>query len=276
MSSPGRILMEMVGAARGFALLTPRMFFFAAASGRRMTSSWSCPHELCPLRSSTPMTRNGMFRMRMICPRGSASAKRFSTVVWPSSATFVAPSTSSPPIGRPATTDQSRASKYSAVTPCTTVAQFELPYTTCSVPRTDGAAAWTVCTSLDRPRIILRDRGPTSVAQPDAARRHAAGKDDDQVRAEALDLLGHTRLGAGTHGHHGDHGADPDDDAEHRESASELVHPQRADGEPGALPDLHATTSASPDARASAASRGEATGSSRSSRPSRNVSTRLA
>ena len=139
--------MEMVETARGFALLTPRMFFFAAASGRRMTSSWSCPHELCPLRSSTPMTRNGMFRMRMICPRGSASAKRFSTVVWPSSATFVAPSTSSPPIGRPATTDQSRASKYSAVTPCTTVAQFELPYTTCSVPRTDGAAAWTVCTS---------------------------------------------------------------------------------------------------------------------------------
>src|SRR5207245_1469598 len=147
MSSPGRILMEMVETARGFALLTPRMFFFAAASGRRMTSSWSCPHELCPLRSSTPMTRKGMLRMRMICPRGSASAKRFSTVVWPSSATFVAPSTSSPPIGRPATTDQSRASKYSAVTPCTTVAQFELPYTTCSVPRTDGAAAWTVCTS---------------------------------------------------------------------------------------------------------------------------------
>jgi len=33
------------------------------------------------------------------------------------------------------------------VTPWITVAQFKLPYTTCEVPRTAGAATWTSGTS---------------------------------------------------------------------------------------------------------------------------------
>src|SRR5437667_42990 len=47
-------------------------------------------------------------------------------------------------------------------------------------------------------------------------------------------------------------------------------------GEPGALPDTHATTSSSRSASCAAASRGEETGSSRRRRPSRNVSVRPA
>ena len=53
--------MEMVLTARGLAWLTPSTFFFAVESGIRMTSSWSHPWELCPLRCSIPITVNGTF-----------------------------------------------------------------------------------------------------------------------------------------------------------------------------------------------------------------------
>jgi hypothetical protein len=62
-------------------------------------------------------------------------------------ATLVAPSISSWMNGRPLTTAQSRASKYSTVTPWITVPQLRLPNTTCAVPRVDGAATWTAPTS---------------------------------------------------------------------------------------------------------------------------------
>ena len=70
---------------------------------------------------------NGTFLMRMIWPTASDSPKRLSAVVWPRSATFVAPSTSSWTTGRPSSTGQSRASKYEGVTPWIWVAQLRLP-----------------------------------------------------------------------------------------------------------------------------------------------------
>src|SRR5207249_4193762 len=47
----------------------------------RMTSSWSWPHELWPLRSSMPITVKGTFLIRMIWPTDSASPKRLSAVL---------------------------------------------------------------------------------------------------------------------------------------------------------------------------------------------------
>ena len=111
MSSPGRTLIEIDPTDLGLAWLVPRTFFFAVEIGIMMMSSWSWPHELWPLRSSMPITVKGTFLIRMIWPVGSASPKRLSAVVWPTRATFVAPSTSSTLICRPSTAGQSRASK---------------------------------------------------------------------------------------------------------------------------------------------------------------------
>src|SRR5438477_369194 len=128
----------------------------------------------------------------------------------------------------------------------------------------------------DGSRVVFRERILGAQAEADTGRGHTAGRSDDEVGAEALDPLGHARLRSSAHAHHGDHGAHADDDAQHRQYAAELVHAQRADGDPGALPDVHATASSSSCACATEASRGERTGSSRCKRPSRSVSTRLA
>ena len=54
---------------------------------------------------------NGTFLIRTIWPSESVSPKRLSVVVWPSSATLVAPSSSSGLIERPSATGHSRASR---------------------------------------------------------------------------------------------------------------------------------------------------------------------
>src|SRR5207244_6185995 len=66
----------MAQADRNPARLTPRTFFFAVERGMRIVSSWSWPDVLCPFRSSTPITVNGILLIRMISPTGSASPKR--------------------------------------------------------------------------------------------------------------------------------------------------------------------------------------------------------
>src|SRR2546428_106008 len=86
------------------------------------------------------------------------------------------------------------------------------------------------------------------------------------------------RLSAGADAHHGDHRADADDDAEHRQGAPELVDSKGPPGDSDALPDAHAASSSSRgrDASATAASTGASTRSSALSRPSRKVRWRLA
>src|SRR5574337_354790 len=76
----------------------------------------------------------------MICPTGSVPPNRFSTTVWPTSATFVAPSTSCQVNGRPDCTVKSRIWRYSGVTPWITVDQLVFPKIACAVPRTLEAA----------------------------------------------------------------------------------------------------------------------------------------
>src|SRR5207249_1143354 len=116
----------------------------------------------------------------------------------------------------------------------------------------------------DRHGIVFRDRELAPRAEPDAGAVGAAREDNDQVRPEALDLLGHAGLGARPDPHHRNHGADPDDDAQHRERAPELVDAERPAGDPNALPDGHAASSSSRgrDVSAAAASTGAATRSS--------------
>src|SRR4029453_11649724 len=106
----------------------------------------------------------------------------------------------------------------------------------------------------------------------------AAREHDDEVRPEALDLLGHARLRAGADSHHGDHRADADDDAEHGQGTPELFDPEGRAGDTAALPDAHAASSSSRgrDVSATAASTGSATRSSALSRPSRKIKWRLA
>src|SRR5207253_10189316 len=130
----------------------------------------------------------------------------------------------------------------------------------------------------DRRGVVLRDRELAAHSEPDTGAVRAARQHDDQVRPEALDLLDDAGLGSGADAHHGDHRADADDDAEHRQGAPELVDSKSPPGDSDALPDAHAGSSASRgrDVSATAASTGASTRSSALSRPSRKVRWRLA
>ncbi len=78
----------------------------------------------------------------------------------------------------------------------------------------------------DGGRVVLGDRELRALPDAHPARRHRARQHDDEVGAQALDLLGHPGGGAGPDRHHGDDRADADDDAEHGERAPQLVHAQ--------------------------------------------------
>ncbi len=109
--------MVIAPTARPLAWLPPSTLVLAVVMGIRIWSSWSWPHVVWPLRSSTPMMVNGTFLIRITWPSGSSSPNRLRATVWPTSATFDAPSTSSWVSIRPSITSQSRAGKYSGVTP---------------------------------------------------------------------------------------------------------------------------------------------------------------
>src|SRR6478672_12830406 len=87
---------------------------------------------------------------------------------------------------------------------------------------------------------------------------HAARGDDDEVRAQAADLALDLALRAVADRDHHDHGADADDDAEHRERRAHLVledalQRHAEDGLTG-----HAATSSSTAGMASSAARSSA------------------
>src|SRR5262249_43501096 len=109
-----------------------------------------------------------------------------------------------------------------------------------------------------------------------------AGHDDDEVRPEAADLLLHRALRAVANGDHDDHRADTDHDAEHREHRAHLVLRDALRGELEERGLFHAasfipvTSSADSAARSSAARRRCSTGWSRTIRPSRTSTTRVA
>src|SRR3990172_8057271 len=97
----------------------------------------------------------------------------------------------------------------------------------------------------DGPGVFLGDGELGAVAQAHAARRRGPGEHDDEVGAEALDLLGHAGLGAGADRDHGDHRPHADDDAEHGEGRPQGVDPQGPQRDLGAEHELHASSSSS-------------------------------
>jgi hypothetical protein len=74
---------------------------------------------------------------------------------------------------------------------------------------------------------LLRPR-----AHAHAARREVARQHDDEVGAQALDLVLDARLRARADRRHRDHRAHADDDAEHRQGAAQLVDAQRGERDP--------------------------------------------
>src|SRR6266545_509285 len=130
---------------------------------------------------------------------------------------------------------------------------------------------------LNRPGVVLGDGELGPRAEPDAPRADRAREDDQEIGAEALDLVGDAGLRSGADRYHGDDRGHADDDAQHGEDASELVDTQRADCNPRAGQSVHASSSSTGSvARMLLASRRSATRSSLRTRPSRNVMTRVA
>ena len=80
--------------------------------------------------------------------------------------------------------------------------------------------------ALHRIGVVLGDRQLRTRALARAAHREVAGQHDDEVGAQALDLVLDARLRAGADGDHRDHRAHADDDAEHRQRGAQLVDAQ--------------------------------------------------
>ena len=117
-------------------------------------SSWSCPHGLWPLAASTPTTRNGRFRTRIIWPTGSIPGKSWLATVCPMTATRAAVVTSASVKKAPEATARLRISGKLVPTPSARVVQFWLPYTRVTpavtlgvAPATAGASRRIACTS---------------------------------------------------------------------------------------------------------------------------------
>ena len=76
-------------------------------------------------------------------------------------------------------------------------------------------------------------------AAADAVTEKTAGPDRQDTRAEGVDLLVHGALRAGAQRDHRDHGADADDDAEHRQETAKQVGPNRLQGDRYHFTDEH-------------------------------------
>ena len=77
----------------------------------------------------------------------------------------------------------------------------------------------------DGPGVRLGERLDPCAPHTAAAAGHRSGIDRHAVAAETLHLLGDPGLGALSDGHHGDHRADADDDAQHGQRGTKLVDP---------------------------------------------------
>ena len=241
MSAPSRARTVIDCTLRLFTCWPPSTRLRAVVIGISTRSSWSWPIMLWPLRSSTPITWCGTRRMRTVSPTGSASPNSDFATVWPSSTTFAAESTCDWSNGLPDATSHCRASRNSGVVPWICVAQLLLPNTTCPLPRSDGRGGLhALHLALHRIGVVLGDRQLRARALARAAHREVAGQDDDEVGAQALDLVLDARLRAGADGDHRDHRAHADDDAEHRQRGAQLVDAQRGQRDAQRGEEVHA------------------------------------
>src|SRR5512143_1665158 len=93
---------------------------------------------LPPLVSRTPITRKGMFLIRIIWSTALPSGKRALATVAPSTATLAADLTSESPKKTPFSTFQERTNGHSTPTPWTEVPQLPVPPTIWPAERTEG------------------------------------------------------------------------------------------------------------------------------------------
>ncbi len=141
MSWPSRTLTEIDHTRfKRLVVSPPQMRLRKVLMGIMSTSSWSWPLEFWPLGSSTPTTFIGTPRTRTTCSKGSSSPNNSRAAVAPIHATLAEPESSAASNIRPEAKPQSRASRYSLVTPKILVPQLMLPATSCPVVREVGAA----------------------------------------------------------------------------------------------------------------------------------------
>ena len=96
---------------------------------------------------------------------------------------------------------------------------------------------------LDGPGVVLGQGGLGARALAYAAAPEAARGHHHDIGAQALDEVVHPRLGSIAHGHHDDHRAHADDDAQCGEHAAQGVAFQRVQGIPQGVQELHASSS---------------------------------
>ncbi len=241
MSAPSRARTTIDPTLRVFTCRPPRTRLRAVVTGMSTISSWSWPTMLCPLRSSTPSDdvrhapdahgfpdRVGLAEER---PRHRLAeqhdlGRRIDMRL------VEAPAAGDLPL--PCLEELRR--RAPDLRGPVAVAEHDLP-ATAQHGRSDLHAGHL---PLERIGIVLGDCQLRARPLPRAAECEVAGQHDDEVRPQALDLVLDARLRAGTHGHHRDHRADADDDAEHRQRAAQLVHAQRGEGDTQRGQEIHA------------------------------------
>ena len=82
-------------------------------------------------------------------------------------------------------------------------------------------------------------RGAGCIGATAACGMWLARENGEDVGAQRGDPVLHRLLGAGPEGHHGDHRAHADDDAQHGEQGPELVRPDRPEGHRHRLAQQH-------------------------------------
>ena len=225
--------------------------FCTVVYGIRTMSSWSSPTMLAPLRSSTPMTRNGMFLMRIVWSSGLVVWNSLATSVWPMTQTLAAEVTSRsvkkpPACERPVADDE--------VVGADAEHLLRLPV---GVAVDDLAAGARPAATAARTAGHSVGDGVGVGRRSASARRlsrtppllAAAGKDDDDVGAEALELALHQRAGALADRHHGRDRGDADDHAEHGQAGAQLVLGQGAQGDAEGEEEVHGPSALTPASR---------------------------
>src|SRR6185369_12967208 len=84
--------------------------------------------------------------------------------------------------------------------------------------------------TFDSLSIIDGQSAGSTPTRAGAASAGTAGEDQDDILSHAGDLGFNLRFGAVSNADHGNHSADSDDHAKHREQGAELVPAQRARG----------------------------------------------
>ena len=189
--------------------------------------SWSSPTMFAPFGASTPITRNGMFLMRTVCPIGSVVWKSLPISVWPITQTLFALWTSRSAKNSPVCNRPVADSQIIAVDPVDLLRAVVRAAENHLRGRPDEGGRG------EHRRAILRDRIGVASREGDLGLHHAAtsanrGLDDDDVGPQRGKLTLHQEAGALAHRNHRRDGGNADHHAEHGQSGSHLVLGERS------------------------------------------------